>query len=108
MIGPADPGLQPERTALAWRRTALALVGLSLGSARVTWQLVGGWSLLLSGAGAAVGAWLMLHAHARYERHSSSITGGGAVADGVAPFVTAGLAFAIGLAGVAFLIVAAR
>ena len=58
MRAPADPGLQPERTALAWRRTSLALIGLSLGSARVTWPVIGAWSLALAGAGSALGVWL--------------------------------------------------
>lgn len=56
MTGPAlfDPGLQPERTALAWRRTLLtmavgALIALRLlPSALGTWSLVGGIVWLLT------------------------------------------------------------
>ena len=41
VTGQFDPGLQPERTALAWQRSALALAGASVVLARVTFQSVG-------------------------------------------------------------------
>lgn len=62
MSGLFDPGLQPERTELAWRRTALALGVGSLIAMRllpaefgdVTWTLVGAAGLAVSG-----GIWLL-------------------------------------------------
>ncbi len=38
---PRDPGLQPERTALAWQRSGLALAGASVVLARLTLETAG-------------------------------------------------------------------
>lgn len=48
---PADPGLQPERTELAWRRTLLALAAASLASVRVLAEPLGGLALAVGAAG---------------------------------------------------------
>ena len=40
-----DAGLQPERTALAWRRLGLGLVGVGLALARVTYDGLGWWGI---------------------------------------------------------------
>lgn len=40
-----DPGLQPEHTDLAWRRTILALTGGALLSLRLLPPVLGSWSL---------------------------------------------------------------
>ncbi|RZT27507.1 uncharacterized protein DUF202 [Kribbella sp. VKM Ac-2569] len=55
-----DVGLQPERTELAWRRTALSLASASLVSVRVLPELLGSplWALFgLVGAGFSVYLW---------------------------------------------------
>lgn len=44
-----DAGLQPERTALAWRRTALALTGAGLVLPRILGGALGWWVALPSG-----------------------------------------------------------
>jgi len=51
------PGVQPERTALAWRRTSLALAAGSLVAGRVAEPLTGPliWVVAVLGAVAALG-----------------------------------------------------
>ena len=62
---PFDPGLQPERTALAWRRTALSVAVGSLAAGRLLEPLLGGVGWVLAVAGVASGFGLLLAAGRR-------------------------------------------
>lgn len=69
-----DSGLQPERTYLAWRRLALALLGLAVAIPRLAWAALGPWTVvpaLLVGAGAVV---LLGGGHRRYRRTHTVLT----------------------------------
>jgi len=61
-----DLGLQAERTALAWRRTSLALVVAALGAGRLATPVLGVPALLLGAAGLAQAALVTLSAGRRY------------------------------------------
>lgn len=66
-----DPGLQPERTELAWRRTCLALGVGSLVAMRILPEAFGsGWWALGGVAGIVASAGLWVAARRRY-RHST-------------------------------------
>lgn len=54
--GVFDPGLQPERTDLAWRRTTLALAVGAVLALRVLPPVLGVWSLVAALAGFALTA----------------------------------------------------
>ncbi len=74
---PFDPGLQPERTALAWRRTALAFTVGPLAAARLLAPELG---LLSAGAalfGLALGMSVAVAARARYRAVHRALTGEG-------------------------------
>ena len=60
-----DKGLQPERTALAWRRTGLALAVGALISFRVLPATLGSWALLPAAAGLVAAVLILWGAHRR-------------------------------------------
>jgi uncharacterized membrane protein YidH (DUF202 family) len=76
-----DPGLQPERTELAWRRTALAtavgsLIALRLLPATLDdalWIIPGAVGLVISGA-------IWMGARARYHAYNRALRDGDAAA----------------------------
>jgi uncharacterized membrane protein YidH (DUF202 family) len=67
-----DPGLQPERTALAWRRTALALAVGSLIALRLLPPVLGLWSLAAGLLGTAFAGviWVLAGRRARRMREA--------------------------------------
>lgn len=83
-----DSGLQPERTALAWRRTVLALAVGALVSVRVLPSVLGDWTIVtgLAGVAAAAGLWIAARSRAArvdaafHERHTAVMPGGGLLA----------------------------
>lgn len=110
MSGVFDPGLQPERTALAWRRTALALLGGSLVAARILPEILGAWAALpgLGGVGAA--STLLWMIHRRYRGHHGRLTAAGdraPIAGGRLIAATAAFLFTVGLVTISIVIVLA-
>jgi len=76
-----DPGLQPERTELAWRRTGLAIGVGSLIALRMFPPLAkGGVEFAVSLApgiiGLAFAAWLVVNARSRYRRWNRALLEG--------------------------------
>lgn len=91
------PGLQPERTALAWQRTGLALLVLGLASLRLTWALLGLWALLPASIVAAGAVVMLVVAHRRYQVAGHLLNGHpvGRRLDGRLPLLTALLALVL-------------
>ncbi len=90
-----DPGLQPERTALAWRRTALTLAVGAVVSFRLLPPVLGLWSLAVGVAGLLLSAATWILAGRRAHRVQQALLGGpivrsGRPRQGVAGDATAG------------------
>ncbi|RUQ98346.1 DUF202 domain-containing protein [Labedella endophytica] len=99
---PFDPGLQPERTALAWRRTALALVVAAVVGIRVLPTLLGDWAMIPAGAGLVLAVIVLLASHRRYREHHVRLTTSTsdriALPDGALPALVAATTLAAGIA----------
>jgi uncharacterized membrane protein YidH (DUF202 family) len=97
-----DEGLQMERTALAWRRTALALSVATLAVTRTLSELVGSWALTLAGVLHIVVVVFVIVAHRRRDlaAETSPPAGSNAIAmrSGLLPFVVTIAVVAIGTA----------
>jgi uncharacterized membrane protein YidH (DUF202 family) len=68
-----DPGMQPERTALAWRRTALAMAAGSLVALRVFPASLGLWAVAPAAIAFAISAVVFGAAHVRYRRNHRAL-----------------------------------
>ncbi|GAB3602964.1 DUF202 domain-containing protein [Microbacterium aureliae] len=111
MSGSFDPGLQPERTELAWRRTALAVAVGSLVALRLlpavlqdAWWIAPG----IAGLLAAGGLWIA--SDRRYARVHEATSAAGAHAplpDGRLPLALAALATAAATTGLVVILAAA-
>lgn len=94
-----DPGLQPERTSLAWGRTMTALVGSSLLFLR--WVPAHGWfagTLVIAALAAALG--IYLSQRRRYARSVAGVSLGRVDADVVAVMCTSSAVLAMGGLGI--------
>jgi putative membrane protein len=74
---PFDPGLQPERTLLAWRRTCLALGVAATVAVRFAAEVLGPFSLVLGAAGIATAVGAYVVAARRYRVAHEALTASG-------------------------------
>ena len=62
-----DRGLQPERTALAWRRTGLAITVAALVAVRILPEVLGLWAIVPAGLGLVAAVAVLVAAHRRHQ-----------------------------------------
>ena len=103
---PFDPGLQPERTALAWRRTALSVAVGSLAAGRLLEPLLGGVGWVLAAAGITLGIGMALAARRRAAVINRALAATGDLREGPGAGLLAGAAVVAVLVGVVGLVVA--
>ncbi|MDX2376526.1 DUF202 domain-containing protein [Microbacterium sp. LRZ72] len=102
---PFDAGLQPERTLLAWRRTALALALGSLVGLRFTLYDFGPLAVAVGVGGTVAAAAAYVSAAARYRRtHRALVAGGTLPPQARAVALLAIAALLVALAGAGYLL----
>jgi uncharacterized membrane protein YidH (DUF202 family) len=68
--GRLAPGVQKERTALAWQRTALSLMVAAVVTARLTYERLGPAAVVVTGVGLAASGWVFWTSRSRYRHHA--------------------------------------
>lgn len=100
-----DPGLQPERTLLAWRRTCLAFAVGSLVAMRFSAEALGLFAVLIGVVGAGLSVAAYFAASIGYRRANATLAKDGTLAHSAWPMALAATAaLAVGGAGAALLI----
>ncbi len=101
----SNDGLQPERTALSWRRTGLSLTVGSLAAVRVLPDVLGSWAVIPAGCGIVVALIIVVASHLRYRTMHAALRSKASDAaptyGGLLPALVAGL---VAGGGVLFLI----
>jgi uncharacterized membrane protein YidH (DUF202 family) len=77
-----DPGLQPERTALAWRRTGLAVAVGAVAGARLLAAALGAAAVVVAVLGLALAALFLFGATRRARRAQDALLRDGHLASG--------------------------
>jgi len=99
-----DAGESHERTALAWQRTALALVAGSAVLTRLTFERLGLLALVSVGLAAPLGLWLFRESRGRY-RHEAGSPVPARTGSAAAPLVLTLATSAVALVEIAALLV---
>lgn len=100
-------GLQPERTALAWQRVALALVGVGVAAARVGWTAFGASVLVPAVLTLVLASAVFGAAHRRYGRARAAVRAGepSALPDGRLPLAAAVTVLVLGVSALAVVLI---
>jgi len=102
---PFDRGLQPERTLLAWRRTALSLAVGSVVGARLALPVIGAPAVMVGLLGAAVALAAYTAASLRYRRSHHALVAGESLPGGGVPLAAlAAVAALIGMAALGYVL----
>lgn len=99
-----DPGLQPERTTLAWRRVAIAFVGVGLASLKVTAQVLGPFAVATAALLVGGAAILLAGSHRRYLDLHQRLSGRFPPPDGRLLLLTASIVVLVAVTGLAFVL----
>ncbi len=103
-LAPRDPGLQNERTALAWLRTYLAGLGVALVVARLVAEHSLVLALGLVTTAGALSALVGRSAVRRYRASALSLARQGALPDGRLPALVAALTALLGVGALGYVL----
>ena len=99
-----DPGLQPERTALAWRRTTVSLIVGALVSLRILPQTLGQWTFVIGFGGLIVAGILWRQSSHRARLTTHCLREGRALPDATLPLQVGATVSAAGVLALIFVL----